>query len=232
MSGLSGSLGNWLGHRFGWFLSWLVIARGGLRSPNSTPAEARFDSIQLESPRSGTHTCTLSCQLAHCNRRLTRINYSSLTCDIHTAAHTHIHICTYTYAYLYTHSVHTRVQCSGALKLEPYRQPWLELPTRLVNRYIFFLLATLSFHLSVSLCLPLSSSPPPPIHLSTVEIEPCPCPELVRASAAAQFSASFSNFLSEIFCYFIFLLFMFIVIYLAVKKRKLLHTFKQQDGKR
>lgn len=56
---------------------------------NPTPAEARFDSIELESPRRGTHTCTSSCQLAHCNRRLTRINYSSLTCDIHTAAHMH-----------------------------------------------------------------------------------------------------------------------------------------------
>lgn len=143
-------------------------------------------------------------------------------CRTHTRAHTH--------AQSYTHSVHTRVQCSGALKLEPYRQPWLELPTRLVNRYIFFLLATLSFHLSVSLYLPLSPSSSLLLPLSAVEIEPCPCPELVRASAAAQSSASFPHFLSEIFCYFIFLLFMFIVIYLAVKKRKLFHTFESSGG--
>lgn len=73
----------------------------------------------------------------------------------HCRTHTHTHA----YVHSYAHSVHTRVQCSGALKLEPYRQPWLELPTRLVNRYIFFLLATLSFHLSVSLYPPLFPSP-------------------------------------------------------------------------
>lgn len=78
---------------------------------------------------------------------------------IFTLPHTHTH--THSYVHSYTHSVHTRVQCSGALKLEPYRQPWLELPTRLVNRYIFFLLATLSFHLSVSLYPPLFPSPSP-----------------------------------------------------------------------
>lgn len=143
----------------------------------------------------------------------------------HCLTHTHTHTRTY---------IHTRVQCSGALKLEPYRQPWLELPTRLVNRYIFFLLATLSFHLplllsSVSLSLLLPSCS---VQLSAVEIEPCPCPELVSSSSSScsVSAASFPPFPSfphsEIFCYFIFLLFMFIVIYLAVKKRKFFHTFR------
>lgn len=92
-----------LTHRF-WLLSFLDLSLPQLTPSQPTPPPGGTVILGLKSGHTHTreHTCTSSCQLAHCNRRLTRINYSSLTCDIHTCrtltlTHAHSHAHTHTY---------------------------------------------------------------------------------------------------------------------------------------
>lgn len=175
------------------FVSWLVIA------PTATPfyaPGALCSSPSSTRPLVWTHTCTSSCQLAHCNRRLTRINYSSLTCDIHTCR-----TLTLTHAHWHTRTL-SSVHSSPLKPTSHMDSNEFQLPTSVSLIDIsFYCSATLSYaplSIYLSACLSLS-----------LEIEPCPCPELVKlldpaaAAAAAALSLSISA-LSASFVIFIF----------------------------